>query len=41
MSRCGLLDLRFVYCGIKMNSNVLEVCQKNNLLFSVKFRLLK
>jgi len=36
----GLSDLQFALCSIKMNSEILEVSQKNNLLFTIKFRLL-
>jgi hypothetical protein len=40
ISQCGLLDLQFTPCGIKMNSKVLVVCKKNNLVLTVKFHQL-
>jgi hypothetical protein len=38
ISNNGLPDLQLALCGIKMNSEVFEVCQKNNLLPTVKLR---
>lgn len=35
-TRC-LFDLQLVQRGIKMNSKIIEVRQKDNLLFTVKF----
>jgi len=36
----GLSDLQFELCGIKINLEVYEVSQNNNLLYTVKFRQL-
>jgi hypothetical protein len=38
ISQCDLPDLQLVFYGIKMNLQVLEVFQKNNLLPTIKFR---
>jgi hypothetical protein len=32
ISPCGLLDLQLTHCGIKMNSKVPDICQKNNIV---------
>jgi hypothetical protein len=37
ISFCSWLKLQIASCGIKMNSKILVVCQKNNLLSRVKF----
>jgi hypothetical protein len=34
----GLPDLHFALCGIKMNLDVPNICEKNNLLLTIKFR---
>jgi hypothetical protein len=33
----GLPDLQLAHFGTKMHLEVLEVCQKNNLLLTIKF----
>jgi hypothetical protein len=35
MSSCGLLDLKLVYCCIKMNVEVPVVCKKTNKLLPI------
>jgi hypothetical protein len=37
ISPCGLLNLQFTPCGIKINSKVPIVCKQNNLVLTVKF----
>jgi hypothetical protein len=40
INSCGLSDLQIAPYGIKIKSEVPQVCQKNNLLSTVIFRVL-